>query len=110
MWARRTRTAKRNANGVARIKRDSYNTVSGVSVKSGAGWWALVKSVTERSGGRCESRTAGVRCSNRAREVHHIIPLSKGGTNTKSNAIHLCQYHHDLRHNHLFRARTLKKK
>lgn len=103
MWQRRARTSKRNSYGVAPIRRDTYNTVNGFSQKNG--WFSLNNEVVKRSGGRCEAYTKGIRCANKGKEAHHIVPLSAGGSNTKSNMIHLCQSCHDRRHNHLFRSR-----
>lgn len=34
-------------------------------------------------------------------QVHHIVPLSKGGTNQPINLITLCFYHHSLKHEHM---------
>ena len=34
-------------------------------------------------------------------QVHHIIPLSKGGVNESHNLITLCYYHHSLKHEHM---------
>jgi hypothetical protein len=34
-------------------------------------------------------------------QVHHIIPLTKGGTNQSFNLITLCFYHHSLKHDHM---------
>lgn len=34
-------------------------------------------------------------------QVHHITPLSKGGTNQSFNLITLCFYHHSLKHEHM---------
>jgi 5-methylcytosine-specific restriction endonuclease McrA len=103
MWARRTRPAKRNAFGVATIRRDSYNTQSGMSVK--AGWWEISAAVRKRSGGKCEARINGVRCNAPAKDCHHIVPLSKGGANLISNLLHICEDCHNRRHTHLMRAR-----
>jgi len=101
MWQRRGRNTKRNSYGVASIRRDSYNSYNGWSEK--AGWWELVSLVSKRSGGQCEAYYSGIRCENRAKEVHHIVPLSKGGANAMSNLIHFCERCHTRRHNHLYR-------
>jgi hypothetical protein len=34
-------------------------------------------------------------------QVHHIISLSKGGTNQSFNLVTLCFYHHSLKHEHM---------
>lgn len=105
MWARRNRTAKRNAYGVATIKRASYNTDNGFSTK--AGWWELSAAVRKRSKGKCEAVLKGVRCGAPAVDVHHIVSLNSGGTNALTNMVHLCTSCHDRRHTHLFRKRKV---
>ena len=104
MWARRIKTAKRNAYGVATIRRETYNTKDGMSVKSG--WWELSAAVRKRSKNKCEALPGGVRCGAPAKDVHHIIKLSGGGTNSLSNMIHLCLSCHERRHRHMFRSRS----
>ena len=104
MWARRTGTAKRNAYGVATIKRASYNTKDGMSVK--AGWWEISATVRKRSKGKCEALLGGVRCGAPAKDVHHIVSLSSGGSNVLPNLIHLCLSCHERRHRHMFRSRS----
>lgn len=104
MWARRTRSARRNAHGVAPIRRDSYSTQNGMTVKNS--WWELSAQVRKRSGGKCEARLKGLRCNKVAVDVHHIIKLSDGGRNVVSNLIHLCTTCHERRHHHLFKARS----
>lgn len=84
----------------SRVKRASYNTFNGFEVKND--WYVLVKLAYQRCKGTCEVKG----CYGKATEPHHIVPLSKGGTNTLSNIIYLCQKCHDKRHNHLFRARS----
>lgn len=103
MWQRRARTGRRNAHGVASIRRETYSTVNGFTKKDG--WWEVRKLIEKRSGGRCESRSNGARCSAKGVEVHHIVKLSDGGTNNPSNLIMLCQSCHDRRHRHLMRSR-----
>lgn len=34
-------------------------------------------------------------------QIHHKLPLSKGGTNSTSNLVTLCFYHHALKHDHM---------
>ena len=42
---------------------------------------------------------AGHRCTNdRWLHAHHIIPVSRGGTNEPANLVTLCSFHHDLVH------------
>jgi 5-methylcytosine-specific restriction endonuclease McrA len=104
MLARRTRTAKKNIYGVATIRRDSYSSNSGMTTKSG--WWELSASVRKRSKGKCETLINGVRCGAPAKDVHHIIPLAKGGSNSLLNLIHICDECHSRRHRHMFRTRS----
>lgn len=65
------------------------------------GWWDIRKKVLERDNYKC------VYCGNSAEEVHHLIPLSRGGTTTMSNLISLCKSCHDKQHFHL-RNRKIK--
>lgn len=39
------------------------------------------------------------RCSKDSIDVHHIIPRSKGGLNTKENCVGLCKRHHAIADN-----------
>lgn len=101
MW-KRNASSTRNGYGVAKIKRDTYNTRNGFSVKNG--WWEIRAAVMKRDKNCC------VPCFKRklvikAVEVHHIIPLSRGGTTTMANLISVCKDCHDARHGHLARAR-----
>ena len=88
----RTRS-RRNAYGVTKIVRDSYSST----------WWDNRKKVFARDSGKCQGYIGGIKCSRKGSEVHHIIPLSRGGTNSVMNLITLCRNCHDARHNHLFR-------
>lgn len=56
--------------------------------------------VFARDEGRCTFKDSdGVRCgSDRWVEVHHIIPVSEGGTNDPANLTILCSAHHNLIH------------
>lgn len=62
----------------------------------GKDWSAVSKSTIERAGNKC------VDCGGTKKlQAHHIIPLSKGGTNTNFNLIALCEACHAKRHRHL---------
>jgi len=67
------------------------------------GWYEIQNKVAKRSGGRCEARINGERCGGKACDCHHIIPLSRGGTTTMGNVIHLCLGCHTRRHHHMQR-------
>lgn len=93
MVMQRRPTVRRNANGTARIKRDSYSNAQ-------TDWWAIRKEVFERDGGKCQSRDSGRICLRPGVDVHHILSLARGGTTTKSNLVTLCEEHHQARHRH----------
>lgn len=103
MFLRRAPKVKKNALGVSRIRRDTYNTVTGGMSQKG-GWWQISAEVRKRDNNRC------VACFQKGiikagKEVHHIVPLSRGGTTTKANLITLCEDCHNKRHAHLHKAR-----
>jgi len=104
MRARRARSGRRNSHGVASIRRDTYNTNNGFSEKSG--WWEVRDRVWKRDGGLCRVIINGKQCLKKASEVHHIVPLSRGGTNTPANLICICLECHNKRHTHLMRSRS----
>lgn len=61
---------------------------------------AQVHAVFARDQGKCTHLDIhGRRCnSDRWIQVHHIIEVSKGGTNESENLTTLCSFHHDLVH------------
>ena len=82
----------KNKGGVTRIIRDNY----------GKSWYTLVKEVLERDDHKCRHVENGRTClSNKDLQVHHILPLSRGGKSEKSNLITLCEKHHTNRHPHM---------
>ena len=86
---------KTNGYGVAKIKRATYNSNTGFSKTSD--WWSLRAEVWKRDGGHCvPCGKAGKRV--KGKDVHHIIPLGRGGTTTKANLITVCEDCHDKRH------------
>lgn len=80
------------SNGVVRIQRDTYSN-------SKTSWYEIVERVLTRDHNRC------VQCGKHKSEVtlnvHHRIPLSRGGRTVMSNLITLCEHHHKTRHKHL---------
>lgn len=56
--------------------------------------------VFARDGGQCTHRHPdGSRCENeKFLHIHHIKPVSQGGTNDPENLTTLCFFHHDLAH------------
>ena len=56
---------------------------------------AKKRRITEAVGHKCEIRG----CKSDAYDVHHIKPVSKGGTNVGSNLLILCANHHRDAHN-----------
>ena len=56
---------------------------------------AKKRKIMEAVGHKCEIRG----CKSGAYDVHHIKPVSKGGTNVGSNLIVLCANHHRDAHN-----------
>ncbi len=102
MFQRKAASFRRDKNGVTKIRRDGYSTVNGFSVSNQ--WWAISAEVRKRSKGFCEDTVHGLQ-KVKGVEVHHVIPLSRGGRTVMSNLLHLCKDCHDRRHNHLMRSR-----
>lgn len=76
----------------AKIQRDSY----------GPNWWDIRAEVFARDEGKCQDIGArGGKCGKPGSDVHHVVPLSRGGTTTKSNLITLCKDCHERRHKHM---------
>ena len=93
MVMQRRPATRRNQNGTARIRRDSYSNTQ-------TDWWTIRKEVFERDGGKCQSRDTGRVCLKPGVDVHHVLSLSRGGTTTKPNLITLCELCHQARHRH----------
>lgn len=74
------------------------------SIASGgypSNWEEISRSVRERDGYHC--RYPGCGGTGLILHVHHIIPLSQGGSNTLSNLVTLCEKHHIAKHPHMRR-------
>ena len=63
-----------------------------------ADWEDLRKEILQRDNYRCQE---GNEECNGPLQIHHIIPLSRGGSNDPDNLITLCYYHHSLKHDHM---------
>lgn len=87
---------KTSKQRVAKITRDGYGDATS--------WYSLCAQVKKRDGHKCvkcstpEDRSLGV-----YHDVHHIKPLSKGGTTTMANLILLCKDCHESKHKHMRR-------
>ena len=82
--------------------RISKHTFSDLPVEGqadyGIDWESLRERVLDRDGLECRERDG--RCSGPL-QIHHIVPLSKGGTNDLDNLVTICHYHHSLKHRHM---------
>lgn len=97
MQIRRASVRTSTKTGVARIKRDTYATHNGMSKKNS--WWEIRAQVWKRDNGKCvDHKRRGQIVA--ATEVHHLIPLSRGGTTTMGNLACLCDTCHERRHPH----------
>lgn len=56
--------------------------------------WAKTRARQLRREPRCQFVDRGVRCSEPADDVDHIVPRFEGGTHDVSNLQSLCSYHH----------------
>jgi len=57
-------------------------------------WWALRAQVLRRAHNQCEVINDGIRCTNIANEVDHIIP---GDDHSLSNLRAICTDHHKVK-------------
>lgn len=82
--------------------RVSQNTFSDVPVIGrqdyGIDWDVLRMTILERDNYECQESDGY--CQGPL-QVHHRTPLSRGGTNSESNLVTLCRYHHSLKHTHM---------
>jgi len=63
-------------------------------------WLQLRSSILERDNFSCQEEDG---FCNGPLQIHHIIELSKGGSNNPNNLITLCKYHHSMKHPHMQR-------
>lgn len=70
------------------------------SAKYPSNWKELSKEVLIRDAYRCRKCFKDV-SNTKQRAVHHIVPLSKGGSNFKNNLMTLCHDCHEKEHPHM---------
>jgi len=82
--------------------RVSRHTFSDIPVTGGedygCAWETIRDEILERDGYACQESDGY--CKGPL-QIHHIIPLSNGGSNLRENLLTLCLYHHSLKHNHM---------
>jgi 5-methylcytosine-specific restriction endonuclease McrA len=66
-------------------------------------WADLSRQIKQRDGNMCRKCGSSVNL-----EVHHIIPLSRNGSNNRSNLMTLCSKCHARQHTHLMKRRLTK--
>ena len=98
------RFSRKRKDGTSRIVRDSYSNHK-------LGWFEMRRKVLERDGHSCAAVIGKdqfgrpIKCGCKTGlEIHHRVPLSKGGKTTMANLITLCRSCHDSRHLHLKRG------
>jgi HNH endonuclease len=64
-------------------------------------WKQLRMVILERDNFKCQEENGY--CSGPL-QIHHIIELSRGGSNNPSNLITLCKHHHSMKHPHMQRT------
>jgi 5-methylcytosine-specific restriction protein A len=73
------------------VRRNRWNVTRG----SGGQAAKFRRAVLQRAGYQCEAIENGLRCQAiEGLEAHHLIPLSKGGTDAVTNGVLLCRRHH----------------
>lgn len=81
-------------NGVSKIGS------SNLKERYGEGWKDFRVAIKKENGFICSQCGIGHSFENPI-HLHHIIPVSKGGTNSKSNLISLCKICHNKEHKHM---------
>lgn len=94
---RRGGVIRKHTKPISNIRTGRQPVVAKIRTSYPENWQELRLKVLERDGyccRRCNANLRGVFY----REVHHIIPLSRGGTNRMTNLISLCSKCHDKQH------------
>lgn len=72
-------------------------------------WNIIVRKYKEKKNYTCEDCGKKIPKNSKWLHVHHIIPLSKGGSSDESNLQLLCYQCHKKRHAHMGGSASLKK-
>lgn len=84
-----------------RIGENTYSDISVIGGEDyGIDWDVIRAEILSRDGYQCQESDGY--CSG-VLQVHHITPLTKGGTNQAHNLITLCVFHHSMKHEHMKR-------
>lgn len=82
-----------------RMGENTYSDIPVIGREDYGNDWEIIREVIlSRDNHQCQESDGY--CSG-ALQVHHITPLTRGGTNQKHNLITLCLYHHSLKHEHM---------
>ena len=86
----KTKSYRVKSGTVARIQRETYTK----------DWFAISRKIKVRDNHTCQGKGCGCKVRSEL-NVHHIVSLSRGGTNSPFNLITLCENCHRKRHRHL---------
>jgi hypothetical protein len=85
-------------NGI-RVSKHTFSDISVINPSDyGINWDVLRLDILDRDSYECCEEDGYCKGS---LQIHHIIPLSRGGTSDSENLQTLCRYHHSLKHNHM---------
>jgi hypothetical protein len=85
-------------NGV-RVGKHTFSDLPVIDGEAyGINWGILREQVLSRDAYECQESDGY--CKGPL-QIHHRIPLSKGGSNSADNLETLCVYHHSLKHEHM---------
>lgn len=82
-----------------RIGKHTFSDLSVMGVKDyGINWEVLRQTVLDRDSYQCQE---GDGYCGGPLQIHHRVPISRGGSNSLDNLITLCYYHHSRKHKHM---------
>jgi len=82
-----------------RLGQDTNSNLSVIGRENYGNDWEIIRqAILLRDNYQCQESDGY--CSG-VLQVHHMIPLTKGGTNQSLNLLTLCFYHHSLKHEHM---------